>query len=186
MNAQGFSEQIRRLKFSILPETTFRFPCGDSIGNGYYIAQGFQDSINGDGTHLALDINGIGGGNTDLGDTIYSIGFGIVEQADDVDYLTIFYKYQNKIIKVLYYHCKETLVNENDLIPKGFPIATIGNSNGVYLAHLHLEIMSDISLTGNFYGDPKGFIDPIELLPFHENKKKLIALKRSKKDNSIF
>ncbi|RLD77658.1 MAG: hypothetical protein DRJ10_11575, partial [Bacteroidetes bacterium] len=49
VNAQGFSEQIRRLKFSMLPETTFRFPCGDSIGNGYYIAQGFQDSINGDG-----------------------------------------------------------------------------------------------------------------------------------------
>ena len=123
----------------MLPETGFRFPCGDELGHGYYIAQGFQDSVRGDGTHLALDINGLGGGNTDLGDTIYSIGYGIVALVEDYDYLAIYYKYEGRIIKTVYYHCNEMFCKNGDLIPKGYPIATIGNSDGAWLAHLHLR-----------------------------------------------
>ncbi len=165
-------------KLDRLKETTFRFPCGDSVGTGYYIAQGFQDNINGCGDHLGLDINGLGGGDTDLGDTIYSIGYGIVAQADSSDYLAIYYKHHGKIIKTVYYHCKEIFYKAGDLIPKGYPIATIGNSDGIYLAHLHLEIITDTIISCGFYGEPKGFIDPIEILPFHEKKKKLIQKER--------
>ena len=153
----------------MLPETSFRFPCGDSVGHGYYIAQGFQNEHKYMGSHLGLDISGLGGGDTDLGDTIYSIGYGIVAFMEDVDYLSIYYKYNGQVIKVVYYHCLDILCKPGQLIPKGFPVATIGNSDGAYLAHLHLEMITDTSIYAGFYGEPDGFIDPGPLLPFFGN-----------------
>ncbi|MCF6240129.1 MAG: M23 family metallopeptidase [Bacteroidales bacterium] len=151
-----------------MPETAFRFPCSDELGHGYYIAQGFQDSIHGDGAHLGLDINGLGGGNSDLGDTIYSIGDGIVANTYDTDYLSIYYKYKGKVVKALYYHCKDIFPKAGDFVSKGEAIATIGNSDGMYLAHLHFELMKDTSIDAGFYGFPEGkFYDPIDVLPFY-------------------
>ena len=152
---------------SELKETTFRFPCGDSIGTGYYIAQGFQDPKYNGGTHLGIDINGLGGGDSDLGDTIYSIGNGIVARtAIDETYLAIYYKHNGYLVKTIYYHCKDIFVTASDYVYKGKPIATIGNENGVYLAHLHLEIASDTTLYFGAYGDPEGYLDPLSVLPF--------------------
>lgn len=151
-----------------LSETPFRFPCGDEVGHGYYIAQGFQDNRRGDGTHLGLDINGVGGGNSDLGDTIYSIGNGIVAKAEVDCYLTIYYKYKGRIIKALYYHCLEVFPKTGDYVTKGEPVATIGDI-GADLAHLHFEIMRDTSAPFGFYGYPGNeFYDPIDIVPFYK------------------
>jgi len=170
LSAQDFNGQIRRLKLMMLPETSFRFPCGDSLGHGYYIATHFQQE-NSNGKHLGIDVSGIGGGNSDLGDTIYSIGHGIVALAEDYDlsYLSVYYKFAGHIVKAIYYHCDTILCKTGQLVPKGYPIATIGN-RGTYLAHLHLEIASDTCITLGGYGEPESFIDPEHLLPFYKNK----------------
>lgn len=159
-------KSYRKSNLDLLQETTFRFPCGDSIGTGYYIAQGFQDENFNGGSHLGIDINGINGGDSDLGDTIYSIGNGIV--ANKVwltDYLAIYYKYDNNIIKAVYYHCLKMFPQVGQYIKKGEPIALIGNSGGLIQAHLHLEIVSDTSIFARFYGDTIGFINPLMILP---------------------
>ena len=156
-------------RLSNLKETSFRFPCGDETGTGYYNAQGFQDSIKGNGDHLAWDINGLGGGNSDLGDTLYAISPGIVAEVDYVDYLTIYHKYNDDIIKVLYYHMYNPIVKAGQNVKKGQPIALMGNSDGIYYAHLHLEIMKDTSTFELFYGIPDGHLDPKVLFPNFKN-----------------
>ncbi len=151
-----------------LSETSLRFPCGDEVGHGYYIAQGFQDDRRGDGTHLGLDINGVGGGNSDLGDTIYSIGNGIVAKAEVDCYLAVYYKYKGKAIKALYYHCLAIFPKTGDYVAKGEPIATIGDI-GADLAHLHFELIKDTNIICGFYGYPEDdFYDPMEVLPFYK------------------
>jgi len=56
----------------------FDFPVGKPEAQGYYKARGFRS-----GGHLGEDWDGIGGGDTDLGDPIYSIGDGVVVFARD-------------------------------------------------------------------------------------------------------
>jgi len=70
----------------------------------------------------------------------------------------------------VYYHCDTIFCRTNELVPKGYPIATIGN-RGTYQAHLHLEIVSDTTITLGGYGEPEGFIDPEPLLPHYKKKK---------------
>ena len=180
VNAQNINEQLRRIKLSMLPETTLRFPCGDSVGHGYYIAKGFQEEHSYFGKHLGIDISGIGKGNSDLGDTIYSIGYGMVAFAYSDEYLAVYYKYNGELLKAVYYHCDTVFCKTGELVPKGFPIATIGNSNGAYLAHLHFEMIKDTSIYFGGYGDlhdysepdaPLLFYDPEPLLPHYKKIK---------------
>ncbi len=152
-----------------IKETTFRFPCGPPNGQGYYIAQGFQDNIKGDGSHLGLDINGVGGGNTDLGDTLYAIADGIVDTVEYVDYLTVYHKYKGEIVKVLYYHMYKPMVKQGQRVSQGQPLALMGNSGGAYLAHLHLEVIKNLNTSNLFYGLPDDHIDPIILFPNFKN-----------------
>ncbi len=58
---------------------SFDFPLGKPDGKGYYNAQIF-----GENNHLGEDWNGIEGGNSDYGDSIFSIGNGKVIFAKDV------------------------------------------------------------------------------------------------------
>ena len=55
-----------------------RLPIGDGSGRGYYVAQGFG----GPNHHLGEDWNGMGGGNTDLGDPVYAMSDGVVVEAE--------------------------------------------------------------------------------------------------------
>ena len=56
----------------------FDYPVGKPDAKGYYKARGFRPN-----GHLGEDWDGVGGGDTDLGDPIYSIGDGVVVFARD-------------------------------------------------------------------------------------------------------
>jgi len=62
----------------------------------------------------------------------------------------------------LYAHCLEILVEEGDAITKGQQVATIGNADGLYYAHLHLEVRWKIAapLGGGYSSDTTGYLDP--------------------------
>ncbi|WP_299335566.1 M23 family metallopeptidase [uncultured Psychroserpens sp.] len=144
----------------------FDFPVGKPDAQGYYNAQKFQEN-----NHLGDDWNGVGGGNTDLGDPIYSLANGYISEVKNYEggwgnVIRIVHLHDDKLYESLYAHCDTMLVSVNKFIKKGEQIATIGNCNGYYLAHLHLEIRSDVNLDiGPGYStDTKGYLDPTKFI----------------------
>jgi len=114
--------------------------------------------------HLGADITSLVPGDEDLGDTIYSIGRGIVIlQWSSI--VMIMHKTLNGFIVSQYRHCMEVFVTEGQYVDKAQPIARIGNEWGLYQAHLHFEIRTDINLdVEGGYGDPTGYVDPMEFI----------------------
>lgn len=153
-----------------LVEDGFDFPVGKPDGDGYYNAQKFGSS-----NHLGDDWNGNGGGNTDLGDTIYNIGFGLVTYFEDVgggwgNVIRIKHWVDDStIIESLYAHCDEILIDKKNFIQKGHPIGTIGTAGGQYPAHLHFEIRSKVGMPiGPGYSRNRtGYLDPTAFIKAH-------------------
>lgn len=145
---------------------SFDFPVGKPNGSGYYNAQGF-----GKNNHLGDDWNGTGGGNTDLGDPIYAIANGYVSFADDIgggwgNVIRIIHYYQNTYYESVYAHCQHLNITKGSLIKKGQLIGKIGNANGLYYAHLHLEIRDNIfmDIGGGYSEDTSGYLDPSQFI----------------------
>ena len=74
-----------------------------------------------------------------------------------------------RMIESLYAHCDTIMVQKGDWVKIGDQIGTIGNVNGRYYAHLHLEIRSDINLPigGGYSDDTKGYLDPTIFIEGH-------------------
>lgn len=148
----------------------FDFPVGKPNAKGYYNAQKFKKN-----NHLGDDWNGNGGGNTDLGDPIYSIANGYIVQALDEgggwgNVIRIIHKMPDgTFVESLYAHCDTMLVKEGALVKRGAQIATIGNAHGNYYAHLHLELRTtiDMPLGGGYSSDTTGFVDPTWFIKTH-------------------
>lgn len=141
----------------------FDFPVGKPDGKGYYNAQPFGVNF-----HLGDDWNGLGGGNTDFGDSIFAIASGCVRLSADVGggwgkVLTMLHCMpDSQFYLSLYGHCDQLLVAQGDWVEKGEVIGTIGNAGGQYYAHLHLEIRTDTSLSiGPGYAKhTEGYVNP--------------------------
>jgi murein DD-endopeptidase MepM/ murein hydrolase activator NlpD len=149
----------------------FDFPVGKPNAHSYYNAQKFQEN-----NHLGDDWNGINGGNTDLGDPIYSAANGYISEVKDYEggwglVVKIIHLHNKKLYQSIYAHCDTVLVAEGSLIKKGEQLATIGNCNGYYLAHLHFEIRDDINLDiGAGYSlDTSGYLDPTDFINKNRN-----------------
>lgn len=148
----------------------FDFPVGPPDAKGYYNAQGF-----GKNNHLGDDWNANSGGNTDLGDTIYSIANGIVSFAKDVEggwgnvIRIVHVLPDGGKVESLYAHCDEILTKKGDLVNIGEPIGTIGDAHGIYYAHLHLEIRDEVGLPlgGVYSSDTDGYVDPTVFINNH-------------------
>lgn len=145
----------------------FDFPVGKPDAKGYYNAQPF-----GANDHLGDDWNGTGGGNSDLGDTIYSIANGKVVFAKDIkggwgNIIRVVHTLGDQSqVESLYAHCDKILIQTGSIVKKGEAIGTIGNANGRYLAHLHLELRSTINMpVGEGYSkNTKGYLDPTKFI----------------------
>jgi len=142
----------------------FDHPLGAPDGVGYYDAQPF-----GHNDHLGADLNGVGGGATDLGDPVYAIANGRVVLAEDlgggwgkVVILRHALADQSEITS-LYAHLDELSVSLGDAVDRGDALGTVGDADGVYIPHLHFEIRTDTSIGagGGYSEDAEGWVDPM-------------------------
>ena len=151
----------------ITPEADgFDFPVGPPDGKGYYNAQKFGRNL-----HLGDDWNGTGGGNSDLGDPVYAAARGVVIYAEDHgagwgNIVRLLHKTQGReedgFVETLYAHLDTIMVSQGDTLERGTQLGTIGNADGAYYAHLHLELRTRAGMPvgGGYAEDQEGYTDP--------------------------
>ena len=154
----------------------FDFPVGKPDAEGYYKARGFRP-----GGHVGEDWDGIRGGDTDLGDPIYSAGDGIVVFARDVhlgwgNVLIVRHAYRDggtvKYIDALYGHLQKMLVGRGQKVSRGQQIATMGTAHGQYDAHLHFELRKNLEIgmsRSKFQKDFNNYFDPTQFINSHRH-----------------
>jgi murein DD-endopeptidase MepM/ murein hydrolase activator NlpD len=148
----------------------FDFPVGKPDGKGYYNAQPFLKN-----NHLGDDWNAVTGGNSDLGDPIYAIANGYVVFSKDAgsgwgNVIRVMHQLNDSTyVESLYAHCDTMLVQSKEGIKRGQKIATIGNANGAYYAHLHLEIRDSVEMEvgGGYSSFYTGYVDPTAFIKAH-------------------
>lgn len=154
----------------------FDFPVGKPEAEGYYKARGFRA-----GGHVGEDWDGVRGGDTDLGDPIFSIGDGIVVFARDVhlgwgNVVIVRHAYRDggnvRYIDALYGHLQKMLVNRGQRVSRGQQIATMGTAHGQYDAHLHFEIRKNLEIgmsRSKFQKDFSNYYDPTQFINLHRH-----------------
>jgi murein DD-endopeptidase MepM/ murein hydrolase activator NlpD len=154
----------------------FDFPVGKPEAEGYYKARGFRA-----GGHVGEDWDGVRGGDTDLGDPIYSIGDGIVVFARDVhlgwgNVVIVRHAYRDsgnvRYIDALYGHLDTMLVSRGQRVSRGQQIATMGTAHGQYDAHLHFEIRKNLEIgmsRSKFQKDFSNYYDPTQFINSHRH-----------------
>jgi len=145
----------------------FDYPVGKPDADGYYNAQPF-----GENNHLGDDFNALTGGDTDLGDPVYTVANGYVRFAQDVgggwgNVIRVVHKMPDGTwVESLYGHCDTMLVKTRDWVKRGDQIGTIGNAHGQYKAHLHFEMRNNLLLRiGPGYAKNKdGYLNPVDFI----------------------
>ncbi len=153
----------------------FDFPVGKPDGQGYYKARGLRLRPP---VHFGEDWNGVGGGDSDLNDPIYTCADGVVTFAADLKagwgrVILIRHAYRDpatgqvRYVDSQYAHLRSILVKTGDFVKRGQKIGTMGNNRGMYAAHLHFEMRHNLSIgmwresveksTAN-WADPSSFI----------------------------
>lgn len=154
----------------------FVAPMGAENGALTYNARRFQSS-----RHLGDDLNGIGGGNSDLGDPVYASGDGRVVYtgvpSDGWGKLIMLAHrvpdpeapQKSRVYMTVYAHLQSVQVKYGDVVACGSRVATVGTAEGKYLAHLHFEVRESRSLyPGMGYADgPLDRVPPEQFLKQH-------------------
>ena len=125
--------------------------------------------------HLGDDLNGIGGENSDLGDSVRAAGSGRVVYAGVPGpgwgkMVILAHRVPNledpgslRVIQTVYAHLEEIRVLLNQNVHRGQEIGTVGTAGGQYLAHLHFEVRE-----GPYINPSVGYADvPLNRLPPH-------------------
>ncbi len=153
----------------------FDYPVGKPDAKGYRKARGFWPN-----GHLGEDWNGNAGGNQDMGDPIYAIGGGVVVYSQDVKLgwgncviiRHIFREPSGKIEMVdsLYGHLLDRKVRVGENVERGQLVGRMGNNNGMYPAHLHLEVRKNLAIGMNrskFARDYSNYYSPTAFIQGH-------------------
>ncbi len=141
----------------------FDYPVGKPNGEGYYRSRGLRLTTP---RHLGDDWNGNGGGNTDLGDPVYTIGTGLVTYAADArgrwgKVVIVRHAFREpksgKVLccQTLYGHLDRIDVKLGQLVRRGDQIGTIGTNHGMFPAHLHSELHFNVLVNCGQQGIPK-------------------------------
>jgi murein DD-endopeptidase MepM/ murein hydrolase activator NlpD len=132
----------------------FDYPVGKPDAKGYYKARGMRLRSP---LHFGEDWNGVGGGDSDLGDAISACANGVVMFAYDIRSgwgrcILIRHAYRDpktgkvKFIDSQYAHLRSILVKKGDVVKRGQKIGTMGSNRGMYPAHLHFEMRHNLSI----------------------------------------
>ncbi len=119
----------------------FDVPLGSEHGALVYNAQPFLTD-----KHLGDDLNGVGGWDSDLGDSVYAVADGLVLFAgwpsDGWGNVVVLLHElpDGRLIETFYGHLKNIKVPVGKQLRRGEVLGTVGTANGRYLAHLHFEI----------------------------------------------
>jgi hypothetical protein len=151
----------------------FDYPVGKPNGDNYYVFRGFTPN-----GHLGEDWNGKGGGDTDLGDPVYSVADGVVVFSADVrlgwgNCVIVRHAYRDldgelRQVDSLYGHLDQRSVKKDQQVKKGQMVGTIGTAHGMYAAHLHFELRKDLRVgmhrsafprDYSVYFSPRSFMD---------------------------
>lgn len=136
----------------------FDRPVGIPDGEGYYIARGFRSY------HPGEDWNGLGGGNSDKGDPVFSIGNGLVTFARDArmgwgNVVIVRHAFVEdgklEFVDSMYAHLDRITVAHGQQVKRGQQIGTIGTNRGMYVAHLHYEIRKNLFIGINRSAFPR-------------------------------
>lgn len=154
----------------------FQSPLGLPNGAFSYDAQGFgsPNEARG-GNHTGQDLNGIGGEDSDLGDTVYAAARGLVIFSGDAGQdwgkvIIVAHRIPGdaRIIQTLYAHLDSCGVKVGRLVGRGEPLGTVGTADGLYKAHLHFEAVASCAVEAGQRGYAKGGVmnrlDPDELM----------------------
>jgi len=150
--------------------TDFGSPVGYPDGEGYYDAQDFGTNY-----HLGEDWNGVGGGATDRGDAVASMATGRVTWADDagpgwgnvvrvVHHVRL--RGESHFVESVYAHLDRIDVVPGQSVTGGTLLGTIGDADGRYSPHLHLEVrrQPDLPLGPGYSADQSMHLDPSQFI----------------------
>ncbi|HEY0368454.1 MAG TPA: M23 family metallopeptidase [Chthoniobacterales bacterium] len=151
----------------------FDFPIGSEHGAFTYNAQPFTQN-----RHLGDDLNGIGGENSDIGDPVDAVADGRVIFAQEGGpgwgkIIIVLHAYEEngtrKYVESYYAHLQSFGVGVLDEVKRGQQIATVGNADGKYLAHLHFEMREFVTpfVGAGYREDTRGWLNPSEFIAKH-------------------
>jgi murein DD-endopeptidase MepM/ murein hydrolase activator NlpD len=131
----------------------------------------------GETNHLGEDWNKNSGGNTDCGEPVYAIGNGEIIYAKESgvgwgNVVIIEHTLPDgEKVESLYGHLLEILKTEGE-VKKREQIGKVGNANGKYLCHLHLEIRVEScpmwhQVGGGYSSERDGWVDASEFIDSH-------------------
>lgn len=156
----------------------FDLPVGKPNGEGYRRSRGYRAH-----GHLGEDWNGNRGGDTDLGDPVYTVAHGVVVFAQNFGHgwgnvVIVRHAYEEggrqRLVDSLYGHLDRILVRYGQQLRRGQQVGTIGTAGGRYEAHLHLEMRKDIRVgmaRHQFAQDDSIYWSPVEFINAHRRLK---------------
>ena len=169
--------QFTAFERAVIPAVTrMTAAMGTRHGGLSYNAQHYWDqNPERGGHHTGDDMNGIGGMNTDLGDSVYAVANGIVYYRGEPSPSwgkTIILAHRNlqgEILLSMYSHLDKSYAAHGQLIHKGEQIGTVGTANNNYPAHLHLEMRDSTGLHigGGYISNQGEFLNPSQTI--HDN-----------------
>jgi lipoprotein-anchoring transpeptidase ErfK/SrfK len=201
------------LSAEFAPADGFDYPFGDGTGGGaytdlstgkryagWYVATHFAENYS-LGLHTGEDWNGVGGGNTDLGQPVYAVANGRVVFAENCGRLWgnvvvlehLFYEnHERRVIRSLYAHLNEIKVRAGEEVRRRELIATVGQDpEKLFDAHLHLELRWDVKMPPTYwpssdgkneawvrehYAEPSAFINSHRTLPVPQGERALVLV----------